>query len=69
MSAHAGADTRAGEFVAHGVCRAAFESLDERRYRQGGRVSDEQVDVVDFALNSTSSALRSAQTSRMVVWQ
>ena len=39
-----------GEFAAHGVCGAAFESLNELRDRHGGWVSDEQVDVVGLAV-------------------
>jgi hypothetical protein len=41
---------RAGEFPAHSVGRVPFESVDELRYRQGGRVSDEQADVVGLAV-------------------
>ena len=50
VSAHAGADTGAGIFTPHGVGGAAFEPLQQRRDRQGGRVVHERVHVVGFAV-------------------
>ena len=49
VSAHAGADTAAGVFAAHGVGRAACEPLHRDGDRQRWRVGDEQVQVVGFA--------------------
>jgi hypothetical protein len=64
VSAHAGADTDAGVFAAHGVSRAGFESLYQNGNRRSGRVGDKQMDVVASPLNSTRSASSSAHTAR-----
>ena len=50
MSAHAGADTDAGELAPYRVSGAALEPLHQNGNRQGGRISDEQMDVVGFAV-------------------
>jgi hypothetical protein len=56
MSAHAGADTGADVFAAHGVSRVTFEPLNQGKDRQCGRMGHEQVHVVAWRLNSTNSA-------------
>jgi hypothetical protein len=66
VSARAGVDTVAGELTPYGVGGAPFEPVHQRRDREGGRVVHEQVHVVASPLNSTNSASRSAQPSRMV---
>jgi len=50
VAAHAGAHTCAGEFPANGVSGAAFEAVHQRRDRQCGRISHEQVHVVGLAV-------------------
>jgi hypothetical protein len=50
VAAHPGADTGCGELMPHGVGGAAFGSLHEGGDRLGGRVGDEQVHVVGFAV-------------------
>ena len=50
MAAYAGADTRTGELAPDGVGGAAFEALGQNRNRQRGRVGDEQVQMVGFAV-------------------
>ena len=50
MSAHAGADTAAGVFASHAVDGAAVEPLHQRGDSERGRVGDEQVHVVGFAV-------------------
>jgi hypothetical protein len=50
VAAHAGADTRTGEPAPDGEGRAAFEALGQNRNRQRGRVRDEQVLMVGFAV-------------------
>lgn len=50
MATHAGAHTCAGEFASHGVGGAAFEALGENGYRECGRVRDQYVEVVGFAV-------------------
>jgi len=50
VSAHAGADTRAGELTPHGVSRPALEPLHQNGNGQGWRVSDQQMHVVGFAV-------------------
>jgi len=50
VSAHAGADTLTGELAPDRVSGTAFETLDQQGDRQSGRVSDEGVHVVGFAV-------------------
>lgn len=50
VAAHAGTDTCAGEFPTNGVGCAAFESLGENGYGECGRIGDQQVDMVGFAV-------------------
>lgn len=67
MSAHACADARAGVFAAYRVGGAAFESLNQGGDRQRGRVGDQQVHVVGFAVELDQiDAQISAHTSHMV---
>ena len=50
MAAHAGTHTRAGEFAPYRVGGAALETLGKNGYRECSRVSDQQMDVVGFAV-------------------
>ncbi len=50
MSAHAGADTGAGDLTAHRVGGATFEPLHQCGVRHSWRVGDEQVPVVGLAV-------------------
>ena len=69
MSAHAGADTRAGELAPDRMGGAAFETLHQDGDRQDGRVGDKQVHVVGFAVELDSSTSSSAQTARIACSQ
>jgi flavin-binding protein dodecin len=50
VSAHAGADAGADELAPDAVGGAGFKPLDKNGNREWGRVSDQQMHVVGFAV-------------------
>ena len=65
VAAHAGADDGAGELTPEALGGAAFEALGENENRQSGRVGDEPVHVVGFAVDLANQC-SAADDARMV---